>query len=547
MLSRLHIRNFALIESIDLNFANGFTVFTGETGSGKSIILGALNLILGERADHSVIRDQQKKTVAEAVFEIKELALQYFFEQNDLDYSDEVVVRREIAAGGKSRAFINDTPVQLNVLNQLVSQLIKIHSQYHTYALKSRKFQLDLVDGLIGVSLKSYQEKFKSWKQLKVKIKELEDQLSQSAKEADYIQFQIEELNSLRLNENNFEALEKQLEQLENASEIIQQLSMVNTALEGEYGVLSPLSVLKSQLAKAAALHPKFEEFESRIQSLIIELKDINEEAMDVVTSVSLDEERKSIISSQLDFYNRQLKKHQAVSQEELEKILEQFLSESSSSDRLEQELDSLKKEYEKLTLELSQLAENIHQDRLSGKPAIERQVEELLEQLKLSGAKIVINIDKSEELSENGCSEIELLFTSNKGSEPKPIEKAASGGELSRLMLSLERLLSVKKKLPTLILDEIDTGVSGEVALKMGQMLGEMGKNMQLFSITHLPQVAARGQHQFKVYKTEENGVTKTFVKELTKEERLNEIAGLMSGDRISDAAIENAKILMQ
>ena len=538
MLSRLHIRNFALIESIDLNFSNGFTVFTGETGSGKSIILGALNLILGERADYSVIRDSQKKTVAEAVFEIKELDLQSFFEENDLDYSDEVVVRREIAAGGKSRAFINDTPVQLSILNQLVSQLIKIHSQYHTYTLKSRKFQMDLVDGLIGLNLKSYQEKFKSWKQLKIKIRELEDQLNQSAKEADYIQFQIEELNSLRLNENNFEALEKQLEQLENATEIIQQFALVNSAVEGEYGVLSPLSTLKSQLAKVTGLHPKFEEFESRIQSLIIELKDINDEATDVAASVSVDEERQAVISSQLDFYNRQLRKHQVNSQAELKKILEQFLSESSSSERLEKELNSFKAEYERLTSELNQLAENIHRDRLSGKPVIERQAEELLEQLKLPGAKMVIRI---------GCSEIELLFTSNKGSEPKPIEKAASGGELSRLMLSLERLLSAKKKLPTLILDEIDTGVSGEVALKMGQMLGEMGKNMQLFSITHLPQVAARGQHQFKVYKTEENGVTKTFVKELTHEERLNEIAGLMSGDKISDAAIENAKILMQ
>jgi len=547
MLSRLHIRNFALIESIDLNFSNGFTVFTGETGSGKSIILGALNLILGERADYSVIRDPQKKTVAEAVFEIKELDLQLFFEENDLDYSDEVVVRREIAAGGKSRSFINDTPVQLSILSQLVSQLIKIHSQYHTYALKSRKFQIELVDGLIGLNLKSYQEKFKSWKQLKVKIKELEDQLNQSAKEADYIQFQLEELHSLKLEENNFEALEKQLEQLENATEIIQQFALVNSAVEGEYGVLSPLSTLKSQLAKVTGLHPKFEEFESRIQSLIIELKDINDEATDVAASVSVDEERQAVISSQLDFYNRQLRKHQVNSQAELKKILEQFLSESSSSERLEKELNSFKAEYERLTSELNQLAENIHRDRLSGKPVIERQAEELLEQLKLPGARMVIRIDKSEELSENGCSEIELLFTSNKGSEPKPIEKAASGGELSRLMLSLERLLSAKKKLPTLILDEIDTGVSGEVALKMGQMLGEMGKNMQLFSITHLPQVAARGQHQFKVYKTEEDGITKTFVKELTKEERLNEIAGLMSGDKISDAAIENAKILMQ
>ncbi len=547
MLTKLHIRNFALIEELDICFSSGYTVFTGETGSGKSIILGALNLILGERADYGVIRDASQKTIVEAIFDLKELKLQPFFQANDLDFSEETLIRREIASNGKSRAFINDTPVSLAVLNELTSQLIKIHSQYHTYSLKSKKFQLELVDDLAGVQLKNYQADFKAWKQLQAKIQQLEEQLQQQLKDTDYVQFQIEELSALKLENTNFEEIEQQLNQLENATEIIQQFANVNSSLDGEYGIISPLRQLVSQLNKTQNLHPKLAEFNNRLQAVISELQDISEDASDTAETISIDGETQTLLESQLDFYNRQLTKHHVKTQVELAEILKNYLASNSSTEQLESELNELKNTYQQLSKSLQTQAETIHQQRVNAKNAIEKNVENLLEQLKLNGARFVIQLTKTDTLSETGNTEIEILFTSNKGSEPKAIDKAASGGELSRLMLSLERLLSEKVKLPTLLLDEIDTGVSGEVALKIGEMLREMGQNMQLFSITHLPQVAAKGQHHFKVYKTEQNGVMQTFVKQLDSEEKLVEIAGLMSGENVNSAAIENAKILMQ
>lgn len=547
MLSKLHIRNFALIEAVELDFSDGFTVFTGETGSGKSIILGALNLILGERADYSVIRNKNAKTVVEAHFHLNEKKYFNFFKEQDLDYSDETIIRREISAAGKSRAFINDTPVDLATLNALSSQLVKIHSQYHTYALKSKKFQMQLIDELAQVALEEYQKSFKDWKKLQLRIQELEEQLNQSLKDADYIQFQLEELEQLQLFDTDFEAIEMQLSQLENATEIIQQLVAVDTALDGEYGVLTSLNSLYTQLNRSRNLHPKIEELADRVHSTIVELKDIGDEATESGSSISIDEETQTILAGKLDLYNRQLKKHNVLTQSELKAIAESYRNFSTSTENLEQELAEAKNTYQKLSTTLWEVAAKIHAHRMEKKSAIEEAIVFHLEQLKLNGARVEIRLHKTEELTETGCSSVELYFTSNKGSEPKPIDKAASGGELSRLMLTLERLLSEKTELATLILDEIDTGVSGEVALKMGQMLGEMGTNMQLFSITHLPQVAAKGKEHFKVYKAEENNQTLTFVKKLNEQERLNEIAGLMSGETINEAAIENAKILMQ
>lgn len=547
MLKELHIRNFALIESLDLNFSNGFTVFTGETGSGKSIILGALNLIRGERADYSVIRDESQKTSVEAVFEIEGLNLESFFQQNDLDFQNETIIRREIASNGKSRAFVNDTPVSLTILNDLTFHLIKIHSQFHTYALKSKKFQLELIDGLAGISLANYQGKYKEWKALNVTITSLEKALHQAAKDADYINFQLTELNELQLDSLNYSDLEQKLTQLENAKEIIHYFSLVDHAVENENGVLSPLNSLASQLQRGSSLHPKLAEIQQRVQGVIAEIKDIHEESVDALDTVSIDEEKQVELAQKLDVYNRQLKKHQAINQEELMRVLAEFSLQNSSTEEMQKAVEEAKEKYKKLTLELEQLAQEIHLQREQVRSTIELQIAELLDKLKLVGARMVVELTKLTTLNEFGCTEIELLFTSNKGSEPKAIEKAASGGELSRLMLSIERLLSAKKNLPTLLLDEIDTGVSGEVALKMGQMLGEMGQNMQLFSITHLPQVAARGQHHFKVFKKESNNVTKTFVTNLNYEERLVEIASLMSGENVSEVAIENAKLLMK
>lgn len=548
MLVKLHIRNFALINAIDLNFNKGFTVFTGETGSGKSIILGALNLILGDRADTGVIRNTDEKAIVEAIFDIQNLNLESFFEQNDLDYAAETVIRREVGLSGKSRAFINDTPVQLSVLNALTSQLIKIHSQYHTYALKSQKFQLNILDSLVGLNdeVAVYQKTFSSWKKLRQQVSVLEQQLLTAKKEADYVQFQLDELETIDLFSNDFEALEVQLNQQENATEILTQISQASQFIESENGLLDGLNSFRSILNKNARLHPVFDSSEKRIQSVIIEIKDIQEEISQIADEVSFDEEKLAILNEKMDSYNRLLTKHQVRNQEELKTVYESFKEQSSNTAELESKLEQAKSDLAKIELLIAKQAEQLHTARLKGKQNIEKLLEEQLERLKLVGAQVIFDLEKQEQYTEFGVTNLSLLFTSNKGSNPKPIEKAASGGELSRLMLSIERLMSEKQKLPTLMLDEIDTGVSGDVANKMGAMLGEMGKNMQMFTITHLPQVAAKGMMHYKVFKQEEDGVTQTFVKELNEEERVHEIASLMSGEQITDAALETAKNLM-
>jgi len=548
MLARLHIQNFALIERLDLNFQDGFTVFTGETGSGKSIILGALSLILGERAETSSIRDKEQKAVVEAVFDLKNLSLQTFFTENDLDFSDETIIRREIQSNGRSRAFINDTPVQLSVLSEFSTRLIQIHSQFHTYSLKSKQYQQELLDTLAEISLANYQQDFKTWQALKKEVADLEQQLEKANRDADYVQFQINELEALNLSETNYAELQQHLTQLENSQEIIQLFSSIYEALENESGgVLSTLSTLKAQLTRKLDLHPTLKDFDERLQSVILELKDMGETAEQAGESIETNLEKQQEIAEKLDTFNRELTKHQVTSQEDLAQTLNNYLSQNQSISEIESQLEKANKTLQALTEKLQSSSKKIHQQRLAKKTSIEKSMETLLHELKLQDAKVKFEVTETENFNEFGCSKINLFFNSNKGSQLQPIEKAASGGELSRLMLVIENVLSERKKLPTLVLDEIDTGVSGEVALKIGQMLGKMGKKMQLFSITHLPQVAAKGQHHFKVYKTEENGSTKTFVRALTNDERLTEIAGLMSGEKISDAAIENAKILMQ
>lgn len=547
MLSALNIRNFALIDSLELQFHQGLTVFTGETGSGKSIILGALNLILGERADFRVIRDTSKKSIVEATFTLKKEDYEDFFLLNNLDFSTETIIRREINATGKSRAFVNDTPVQLNILQELSSRLVKIHSQYHTYALKSKQFQLNLVDGIVGNQLNHYQQEFKAWKKLQQQTKEIHQQIIDSEKQADYVQFQIEELEQLQLDQHDYNTLEKQLLQLENAAEIIQQFSTVHQGLGEDNGIIDQLNSLNGMLSKSIQLHPELADLSERISSIIMELKDIDETAIDAGENFDIPQEDKDTLTSKLDFFNRLLLKHHADNQEELMEIYNEFQTQNSSSESLKQHLSELEKQLnakEKLVL---QEAEKLHEARLKNKETIALRITQHLKELKMADAQLEIRVEKTAELSDTGYSNVEIFFTTNKGSSLQPISKVASGGELSRLMLVIEKLLSETQDLPTLLLDEIDTGVSGEVALKIGNMLSEMGKNMQLFAITHLPQVAAKGQHHLKVYKEDLDEKTITQVRELTTDERLVEIASLMSGEKVNEAAIENAKILMK
>ncbi len=551
MLSSIFIQNFALIDHLSLDFKSGFTVITGETGSGKSILLGALNLILGERADYSVIRDKSQKTIVEANFNIQNYDLNLFFTENELDFQNETIVRREISALGKSRAFINDTPVSLTVLKEFSERMITIHAQHQTMELRESNFQLDLLDTLAGIlKLRSeYEIFFTNWRKKLKELQHLIDKRSKLLLDADFNAFQAKELAELGLDKENYEAIELELNQLENAEDIKQGFAYIIDSLSQEGGqgnLLDGFISLKARLDKLANLHPDLSLLNERIKSVYIELKDIGDEAVNGMDTISADPNLLYTLNTKLDKFNRALRKHNVVTQSDLIEILDALNVNQSNIGEIESEITSLEQEIattEQLVIEKSN---ELAQKRLDAVNLIENEVVNLLEELKLPDSKFVMNLTTLEKPNINGINEVRILFTANKGMEPKSIEKAASGGELSRLMLALQYLLSKKKQLPTIIFDEIDTGVSGEVAQKFGNLLAKMGGTMQLLAITHLPQVAGKGQHHWKVQKSHDVEKTVTEVLVLNENQRIEEIARLMSGDNINIAALENAKALM-
>lgn len=548
MLQQLKIENFALIPSLDLQFSPGFTVFTGETGSGKSILLGALNLILGERADYTVIRAADQKTIVEGIFYIKDYELLPFFEANDLDYADETSIRREITGQGKSRAFVNDTPVQLTVLKELTEQLIHIHSQHHTLELKSQSFQFDVLDYLCDtMSLRrDFSAKNVSCRKLERELEEKTRELQKMLQDEDYNRFQLGELEKLNLAKTNFSALEQELEQIEHFDTIKLTFDSIHELLENENQVLEKLNQLKAILEKNKYLHPFFESASERLKSTYLEVKDLAYEASSQQGSIELNPAKKLELENLLSLYNSALFKHGVKDQGELLTVYEDFEQQQFKSDQLQQILAGIKDKIALLKTELDNLGNQLHQERLSKKTAIEKSIETVLSELKMENCTVVFDLEKTAQANAFGFSNLNLNFSPNPGLAPKAVEKSASGGELSRLMLAIQTLLSQKKKLPGLIFDEIDTGVSGEVAQKLGELLHKMGRQMQLMAITHLPQVAAKGQSHFKVQKSSSAGSTVTEVHRLQDEERIFEIARLMSGEEITNAAVENAKALM-
>jgi DNA repair protein RecN (Recombination protein N) len=548
MLQTLKIQNFALISKLTLDFDNGFTVFTGETGSGKSILLGALNLILGERADFSVVRDSSEKTVVEAIFQVKNYQLEFFFEEHDLDFSEEVIIRREITNQGKSRAFINDSPVQLTVLKSFSERLIHIHSQHHTLELKNDLFQLDILDYLSdSIEMRQlFKEKYNEFKKLNREIHLKKEELHKSRLEEDYINFQILELEKLTLDKINYEDLEVELEQMNHLEGIKESFQLVQAGILEDNQILDKLNIIKSNLEKTKHLHPDIEQYTERIKSVILELKDISSEAENSLESLSANPERKVEIEQLISNFNSNLLKHNSKSQDDLISILDTFQSKSSYTNELTSLLHDLEEKFDVLNKELMNLGEKLHQNRLNSKGEIENQLVAVLSELKMENSIVRFDFDKLEIPNETGFSKITLNFSPNLGISPKAIDKVASGGELSRFMLAVQLLLSHKKQLPTLIFDEIDTGVSGEVAQKMGDLLKKMGNTIQLMAITHLPQVAAKSQAHFKVSKFDLEGKTQTSVDVLNLDEKTLEIARLMSGEKINDAAILNAKELM-
>ncbi len=545
MLKSLRISNFALISQSQLVLNEGYTVITGETGSGKSILLNALNLILGERADFGVIGPDANKSIVEAIFNAK-LEDKAFFIENDLDWDEEIVIRREINKDGKSRAFINDTPVSLQLLKTLASGMVQIHSQYNTLELRSEAYQLELLDVLSDLQTKriEFRKAFHSFQEKTRLLKQKEDVLQEKIKARDYNLFIAEELELLQLDKVDYDSLEKQLIRLDQA-ETIQQLMQGIANLSEEGNFYTHLISLRQQLDKLKL--DELNEFQQRIQGLILEIKELSNDANRLGDSFSESELDKQSLIEKLDNYNRLLNKHRFHSQEQLKELWQSLQGEADGLAQLEQEIEQLQAEIASKHKELLQIANEMHQQRLASIAPITENLQAILSELKLPHTRLVIALQQSENLTNTGNTIVKFLFSANLGIVPVPIEKAASGGELSRLMLALQQLVSEKRALPTILFDEIDTGVSGDVAQKMGALLQKMGNTVQLIAISHLPQVAAKASHHLKVLKTIDGSRVNSAVVSLTNEERVEEIARLMSGETINDAALENARVLMK
>jgi DNA repair protein RecN (Recombination protein N) len=547
MLSILRISNFALIDYLELNLSTGFSVITGETGSGKSILLQALNLILGERADFSVIGPENTKCFVEAEFQIGE-SFSDFFESNDLDFSPLVFVRREINTQGKSRAFINDTPVSLSILREFSSRMVIIHSQYNTLELKEKEFQLDVLDCLAGLKteLKNYQEKYQNWRRHKNELEKLKTEFLNQSKLLDYNQFQLNELLEINLHLIDYTKMEVELNEIENAEELKSIFHQISESLASESGVYSQIASLKSSLDRVRINSSKLAELKLRIQSLLPELKDITEEADQFLEELSVNPQRQEELTNALDQYNRVISKHQKRTQQELLEYQSELENMVDHSGDLQEKIEKLEitvqQEFDDATI----LAGVLHSKRVNAVHSISISIQTILSELNLKDTLLLFQLRDSGHLNLLGTTEIDLLFSANKGIAPISIEKAASGGELSRVMLALQKLISEKRQLPTMIFDEIDTGVSGEVAHKMASLLGSMSSQTQLVAITHLPQVAAKAKQHAKVSKFQKGDRVISKVQWLNETEKIEEIARLMSGEKITDAAIQNAKNLI-
>lgn len=549
MLTHLTIKNFALIEELSISFSEGFSIITGETGAGKSILLGALGLILGKRADLSSLKNKDEKCVIEGVFMISKYQLKSFFDENELDYEEQTIIRREILPSGKSRAFINDSPVNLSELVLLGEMLIDIHSQHQTSELAEENFQFAIIDAIADnrVLLENYTLKLKAFRKLKSSFEELENSLTAALKEQDYNSFLYNELVEAKLIENEQLELESDLEKLTHAELIKEQFEKsISLAESDQFGLLVHLKEVKTAIQKISTFSNEYAELFNRIDSLTIELKDIVAEMNQMAETVVHDPIQLENIQQKLQVIYSLQKKHQVTSVEELLQIQNELQNKVISVTTLEEQKDSLFKAIEACTLELNELASKIHQNRIKSIPLLNDLLVKILVQLGMPNVQFDLKITATNVFYSNGKDTIQFLISTNKGSDFGLLKKVASGGEMSRIMLAVKSILANYTNLPTLILDEIDTGVSGEIADKMGEIMKEMSGKMQLFAITHLPQIAAKGDMHYKVYKSDNELNTKTEIKKLSIEERVLEIAQMLSGSSISESAINHAKALL-
>ena len=549
MLNRLHISNYALIDELHVSFPGKLTVITGETGAGKSIFLEALGLALGNRADSSVLKNKSKKCIVEAEFNIKAYRLDPFFEEHGLDKGPEVILRREITAEGKSRAFINDTPVTLQQLKLLSESLIDVHSQHQTLLLNNGTFQFQLLDAFSGISAgaDNYRKSFRRLNSLKKELEELSEKEKQAKKEQDYLKFLFDELNETELDQNTFLNLEEQARLLENAEAIKQSLSKTSGVLEGgEENVLLLLNQAKQSLSSVVKFNEEYRLLFERIQAAQIELKDISRELDLQNDKLIYNPKELDEIHEKTDRINRLMKKHSVSSVEDLATIKNELENRLRDFSSLENAISRLEKETEKLRSLCRNEAENLSRHRQKSIAEIEKQINVQLFELAMPNARFKIDLVQGETLSLNGIDNLVFRFSANKGGEFKELQKVASGGEMSRLMLCLKALLAEKKALPTIIFDEIDTGISGDVAHKMGSIFEKMADKMQVISITHLPQIASKGKHHLFVYKKDDKEQTSSFIKTLDQNERVVEIAKMLSTGKPTESAIKNASDLL-
>ena len=550
MLKSLKINNYALIDVLNIGYADRFNIITGETGSGKSIILGALGLLKGSRADLKSLKDESKKCVVEGTFAIGNHDLKDWFDKNELDHESETIIRREITPSGKSRAFVNDTPVTLSVLKVLGERLIDIHSQHQTLLLGDLKFQTNLIDAFAGneKELKAYKKQLKKFNLLDKELKELVATEQQSRKDLDYFSFQLKELEEADVKENELKGLEDEAKVLSNSEDIQLAMQYGSSAMDEEqYGVLNNLKGALARVQKVAEFSGQIKEVSDRIQSSLIELQDISGELEELGQQFDYDPERLNWVNERINTINRLLTKHQLETEQELIALQLDLAEKVDGISNLDERIANLELELVKQREQTQILADKITVSRTKGAVVLEKEVAVILKEMAMPHAKINMDLQASEQFTSTGKDVISLLFCANKGGSFKEIAKSASGGELSRVMLAIKYLLSERQSLPTIIFDEIDTGVSGDVASKMGQLMKGMSKNMQVMSITHLPQVAAQGNAHYKVYKREEGEMTTTYIDELNHEARIEELAKMLSGEEITAAALENAKMLME
>ncbi|MFV8226609.1 DNA repair protein RecN [Christiangramia aquimixticola] len=549
MLTSLSIKNYALIEDININLQSGFTIITGETGAGKSIMLGALGLLLGDRADFGSIRDTQKKCIIEGSFTISNYKLEKFFTKEDLDYEANSIIRREILPSGKSRAFINDTPVKITSLQKLGNYLLDIHSQHETLSLGNAEYQFNVIDTIAKNEsvILQYKDQLKQLKTFQKKFEELREAQSQAAKEYDYNLFLLNELEEANLKAGMLEELEERYEELNNVEELTENLSSaIGYLQQEEIGSLDSLKAIRANLTKIAQFSSTYEGFLERVQSVIIELDDLEAEMTDALDRVEANPEELEMVNQKLQILYNLQKKHNAENVEELLQIISELQEKVSVTENAESALTEIQKAIEDQKAVITKTADKLHANRKKIIPAFIEQTEHILKDLGMPNARLNIELVQGEDFLTNGRDKLEWYLAANKGGSFKEIKKAASGGELSRIMLAVKSILAAQSNLPTIIFDEIDTGVSGDIAQKMGEILQKMGNNMQVIAITHLPQIAGKGASHFKIFKEDNETATQTKIVKLEENDRIDELALMLGGNIKSDSARAHARALL-